>query len=91
MSVVDLISKSSKYGKPVWVTHDVSNRLKQIIKKSADENKKITPGDVIKDLLTLKTVPKYIIRKMKDEQDPVIKAVYVDILKYIIKQRKKGT
>lgn len=87
--MVFIPSKSAEYGKSVWLPHHVNERIEKIIKNSAKEKKKVTPGDVINDLLRLQGVPKYILGKLKDEFDPKIKEIYLDILKYIIEQRKK--
>jgi len=80
---------SSKYGKPIWVTHALNRQLNEIKETALKNGNTTTPGDIIKDLLTLRKIPRKVVQLMREEQDPSKKYAYQRVLQLIIEERKK--
>lgn len=81
--------KSSDYGRPIWVTFAIYDEINAIVEKNKEEGQKISVADVLSDLLQLRKIPRFIMRRLRSEDNVEIKKAYIEILTYITSSRKK--
>ena len=76
-------------GRSVWIPSDVYNIIQLIILHKEEDQKTIKPISVIRDLLALRNIPRFVTDRYKEETNSDMKKAYAVILTYILKERKK--
>jgi len=79
------MSKKKKRGKAIWIGYDNILQINKFIGLAAfNENKHLSPNDVIGDLLKLKLVPRRLIELIQNSESQIERNAYQKILNELI-------